>query len=182
MIRDDAMICSKCCSEIRGDHCHGCEYYSSTQQYALSKKVPSSDFIIMIDPEIDEKVDKALDLFEKGQFLTAEIEVIQLLKEYPDYHQTNYAMGVIHIHNKKFDEALRYLDKTTDISPIFSEAFYNKALIHKERLKLGMMASNFLSVMKIESSDSELYQRAKEFIDILAKDSNGVIEDYIEAD
>ncbi len=137
----------------------------------------------MLSPEIDEEVDLALELFEQSQFSIAELKIKQLLERYPDYHQTNYAMGVIEIQNKNFDEALIYLNKTTDIYPIFSEAFYNKALIYKEKADLAMMASEFISLMKIEDSSSELYKTAKKFTDmVVANFENVTIEEYIKSD
>ena len=179
------MICSKCCAEIRNSDCGDCEFYESHQKYEISKAKSgsSSKFLAMLSPEIDDEVDMALELFERGQISLAEEKIKGLLKEHPNYHQTNYAMGVVEIQKKNFDKALVYLNKATDIYPLFSEAFYNKALIYKEQTELAMMASEFLSLMEIEDSSSELYKVAKEFVDMIEKGyKNVTIRDYIKSD
>lgn len=185
LIKDNEIICSKCCAEIRNGECAECEFYSSHHKYDIvkAKNSSSSKFMAMVSSEIDDKVDMALDLFERGQVTLAQEKVKGLLKEHPNYHQTNYAMGVIEIQRKNFDKALEYLNKATDIYPLFSEAFYNKALIYKEQTELAMMASEFLSLMEIEDSSSELYKVAKEFIDMIEKGyKNVTIRDYIKSD
>jgi tetratricopeptide (TPR) repeat protein len=185
LIRDDETICSKCCAEIRNSDCGDCEFYESHQKYEISKAKSgsSSKFLAMISPEIDDEVDMALDLFEKGKFTLAEKRIKELFEKHPNYHQTNYAMGVMEIQKKNFDDALIYLNKATDTYPLFSEAFHNKALIYKEKMELAMMASEFLSLMEIEDNRSELYKTAKEFIDMIEKGyKNVTIHDYIKSD
>ena len=185
IIRDDEVICSKCCAEIRNKECMDCEFYASNQKYDIVKAKNSSNskFTAMISPEIDDEVDVALEQFERGQISIAEVKIKELFKKYPNYHQTNYAMGVIEIQKKNFDEALIYLNKATEIYPLFSEAFYNKALIYKNKSELAMMSSEFLSVMELEDSSSELYKSAKEFIDMVENGyKNVTIHDYIKSD
>ena len=185
IIKDNEIICSKCCAEIRNSECAECEFYISSNKYEISraKSGSSSKFITMLSPDTDEEVDMALDLFEKGQITLAQEKIKGLYKEHPNYHQTNYAMGVIEIQKKNYDKALEYLNKTTDIYPLFSEAFYNKAIIYKEKMELAMMASEFLSLMEVEDSSSELYQTAKEFIDMIERGyKNVTIRDYIKSD
>jgi tetratricopeptide (TPR) repeat protein len=185
LIQNDETICSKCCAEIRNSDCRDCEFYELHQKYEISKAKSgsSSKFLAMISPEIDNEVDMALDLFEGGKFALAEKRIKELLEKYPDYHQTNYAMGVMEIQKKNFDEALIYLNKATDTYPIFSEAFYNKAIIYKEKTDLAMMASEFLSLMEVEDSSSELYKTAKKLIGMVEKGyKNVTIHDYIKSD
>jgi tetratricopeptide (TPR) repeat protein len=162
-----------------------CEFYASHHKYDVVKAKSSSNskFTAMISPEIDDKIDIALDYFERGQITIAEEKIKKLFKEHPNYHQTNYAMGVIEIQRNNVDEALIYLNKATDIYPLFSEAFYNKALIYKNQAELAMMSSEFLSLMEVEDSSSELYRSAKELIDIVLKSyKNVTIHDYIKSD
>jgi tetratricopeptide (TPR) repeat protein len=162
-----------------------CEFYASHHKYDVVKAKSSSNskFTAMISPEIDDKIDIALEQFERGQVTIAEEKIKKLFKEYPNYHQTNYAMGVIAIRRNNFDEALTYLNNATEVYPLFSEAFYNKALIYKNQSELAMMSSEFLSLMEVEDSSSELYKSAKELIDIVVKSyKNVTIHDYIKSD
>ena len=52
------------------------------------------DFTAELLPKVDEAVDRLLIRVEKGQFENVEAGLEALLREHPDYHTTNYAMGV----------------------------------------------------------------------------------------
>ena len=41
MIKEDQMICSKCCAEIRNNDCVGCEHYKTPQETRKYNKIPS---------------------------------------------------------------------------------------------------------------------------------------------
>jgi tetratricopeptide (TPR) repeat protein len=185
IIRDDEIICSKCCAEIRNSDCIECEFYASNNKYDIikAKNSATSKYIMMLSPQIDDEVDVALEEFERGQVSIAEEKIKGLFNKYPDYHQTNYAMGVIEIQKDNVDKALVYLNKATELYPLFSEAFYNKAIIYKNKSELAMMSSEFLSLMEIEDSSSELYKSAKELIDIVVNGYKNVsIYEYIKSD
>jgi len=185
IIRDNETICSKCCAEIRNNSCIDCEFYEANHKFEIikAKSGSHSKFTAMISPEIDDEVDIVLEQFERGQTSIAEVKIKELLKKYPHYHQTNYAMGVIEIHNENLDEALNYLNKATEIYPLFSEAFYNKAIIYKNKSEIARMSSEFLSLMEVEDSNSELYKNAKEFIDMIENGyKNVTIHQYIKSD
>jgi len=49
IIRDNQIICSKCCAEIRNNDCVGCEHYKTPQQIRKYNKVPS-----FTPPEMDQ--------------------------------------------------------------------------------------------------------------------------------
>jgi hypothetical protein len=72
-LREGALICSKCCAEMRNPDCAGCPYYAEAEKYA-AQKIKKSDFrhfTVRIDPGVDEAVDHALTFAEKGDLTTA---------------------------------------------------------------------------------------------------------------
>src|ERR1041385_5250232 len=60
-----------------------------------AKHAPRDEhFITELRPDVDEAVDRALQRLERGEGKQAESEIAQLLESFPNYHMTNYAMGV----------------------------------------------------------------------------------------
>src|ERR1017187_7891504 len=56
--------------------------------------VPENSFTTELLPKVDEAVDRVLIRVEKGQFENVQADLEALLRKHPDYHMTNYAMGV----------------------------------------------------------------------------------------
>jgi tetratricopeptide (TPR) repeat protein len=138
---------------------------------------------VKINEQLDNKIDDALTLFENDDFFNAKIEIEKLYYEHSDYYLTNYAMGVIYIQENNLDEALKYLEKATDINPAFSQAYFNKGILYKERAELGLMASELLMVMQLENKDEKMHQDSKDFIDIIEKNEKSMtIYEYIHSD
>jgi tetratricopeptide (TPR) repeat protein len=84
------------------------------------------DFITELRPDVDDKVDRVLERLERGQHENIEADLQALLKAYPDYHLTNFAMGVCRV--KIEDDpvgAIPFFEKAIEIFPYFSEAHYN---------------------------------------------------------
>jgi hypothetical protein len=83
-----AFIYPRCCAQIRHADCEGCSYYTQAENYALTKtpRPNRQPFIIRIDPKVDEEVDDALAMIEKGAWLAGESMLVKLLKQHPDLH------------------------------------------------------------------------------------------------
>ena len=64
---DKAMVCPKCCAQIRNPSCATCSYYKTAEKYAEDKfrKSGGKSFIIELNEEMDKAVDKALALIER---------------------------------------------------------------------------------------------------------------------
>jgi len=68
-LEHNSLICSICCAKTRTPQCDGCIYYTQGERYSNEKsknKEKSKEFILKIDPDVDEKVDHALALIENG--------------------------------------------------------------------------------------------------------------------
>lgn len=123
------LICSKCCATTRNAECNGCSNYLQAERYSAekSKKLESKQFIAMIDPEVDEAVDKALEFVEKGNIKKGEALLLGLLERHPHLYIVHYGMGVLLSIKEEFPEAIKYFDKCLEIFPYFPEAWFNRA-------------------------------------------------------
>ena len=92
---DKAMVCPKCCAQIRNPSCATCSYYKTAEKYAEDKfrKSGGKSFIIELNEEVDKAVDRALALIERKKLKKAEKHLAELLSEYPNYHMVQYGMN-----------------------------------------------------------------------------------------
>lgn len=186
-LKDNKIICPACCVSIRNHDCEGCIHYKFSKEYQNSKHKHSKikHFIIEINEEIEESVDHALELVEKDFFEKGETIIKQLIKDHPQNHQVQYAMGVLHALRGQHDEAIEYFDKATDIFPYFLEAYFNKAVAYKNKLDIKNMVRAFQSVIEIGDSKNEVVKQAKSFIGELEQQtlkSEGInLELYLKA-
>ncbi len=141
MLNDNALICPICCAKTRTPECEGFIYYEQAGQFSKEKiKIERSQrFIIEINPELEEKVNEALAMAEKGRIASSERIISKLLIKHPNYHLVQYAMGVICIMRKNDDAAIRYFDRAVDINPLFVEAWFNKGVAHQNKLQVAEM-------------------------------------------
>jgi len=80
-----------------------------------------------IRPEVDAAVDRALRRLDEGEGKAVESEITRLLEENPDYHRTNYAMGVyLAMVSNTPAAAVPFLKKAVPFS-VFTEADFNLA-------------------------------------------------------
>jgi hypothetical protein len=103
---DKAMVCPKCCAQIRNPSCATCSYYKTAEKYAedkfrksggksfiIERKSGGKSFIIELNEEVDKAVDKALALIERKKLKKAERHLAELLSAYPNYHMVQYGMN-----------------------------------------------------------------------------------------
>ena len=182
-----AFICPRCCAQIRHAECEGCSYYAQAEDYAL-KKTPRSTrqpFIMRIDPKVDEEVDHALERIERGNWLAGESSLGKLLKQYPDLHTVQFAMGVLRAKQKRYSEAIEYFDRAIAIFPAFVEAWFNKGVAYKEQLDIDEMIRSFQKVLELGSPADDFVQQAQDimasFEQHLRRDSGATVDEYLQA-
>lgn len=165
IIRDNEIICSKCCAEIRDDSCFECEHYESNHTYSVTKK--SSNFIIEIDEKLNDKIDEALIMIENHQIAKAKPKILEFYEKYPNYYYANFAMSSLYLFEDDTDKGMEYINKTLKLNPILTEAYINKALAYKKKYDIGNMILTFQTVLELEekSEDREYYNIAKKEID-----------------
>lgn len=174
MIKDNDVICSKCCAEIRNESCVGCEHYESNHNYSITKK--SSNFIIDIDEELNEKIDEVLILLENNQIAQAKPKILEFYEKYPNYYYANFAMSSLYLFEGDTDKGMEYINKTLKLNPILTEAYINKALAYKKKYDIGNMILTFQIVLELEekSEDREYYNIAREEIDTFTPHLDGL--------
>lgn len=175
-INDNALICSLCCAHIRTLDCEGCRYYTQAANYALAKTLyaPAKHFVMRIDPEVDAAVDHALAMVDSGQLQAGERILADLLRNHPDIHTVQYAMGTVCALQGQHDEALIYFDKALAIFPAFVEAWFNKGATHQKKLEVKEMIRAYQKVL-------ELGDPAEDFVRT-ARDTVKSLEQQIQAD
>ena len=90
---------------------------------ALERDEP---FIAELRPDLDEAVDRVLRRLEQGAGTRIESEITALFEENPDYHLTNYAMGIYRAMVIKDPAgAIRFFERAVKILPPFPEAHFN---------------------------------------------------------
>ena len=173
-IKNNEIICSKCCAEIRDNRCLDCQYYESNHNYNVTKKTTS--FTVMIDEQLNEEIDEALILLENNKIIQARPKIVELLEKHPKYYYTNFAMSSLHLLEGDMDKGMEYVNKTIELHPVFTEAYVNKALAYKKKYDIGNMILTFQIVLELEekSDDREYYNLAKHEIDSVTPFLNGL--------
>jgi tetratricopeptide (TPR) repeat protein len=162
-IKGEIRICPVCCSKVRSDACVACTYYDASVRYHFEKSekpIKEKPFIAQIIPEIDEECDRILSLVESGHLLTGEKQMTELLRKYPNYHTVLYGMGVCHVLQDKFEEAIEFFKRAVAIFPYLTEAHFNMGMAY---IKLGDIAGvvrAFREVIRV-GGNRELVSEAK---------------------
>jgi tetratricopeptide (TPR) repeat protein len=149
-------VCPVCCASVRNEQCAGCFYFQISQKYQNSKVIPfpkpNEDPMFEINHEIDDRVDQALEMLEKGSIDQGATFLKGLLDEHPANCNVLFGMGVLHITRKQYDEAIDYFKKVVEISPGYIQAYYNIAVAYKEKLDIGNMLRAFQKVVSVGNS------------------------------
>ncbi|UCE08589.1 MAG: tetratricopeptide repeat protein, partial [bacterium] len=126
-------------------------------------------FIMRIDPEVDEAIDRALAVIERGNISSGERIISELLIKYPDIYIVQYAMGVVYALKNKYDKAIAYFDKAIEIFPYFVEAWFNKGTSHQKKLEVAEMIRAFQKVIELGDPNEDFVKQAKNVINGLEK-------------
>jgi len=170
-IKGEIRICPVCCSKLRSDGCGDCTHYDASVRYHSEKSekpIREKPFIALINPEIDEECDRILSAVESGHLSRGEELMKELYKKYPDYHTVLYGMGVCHVLQDKFEEAIEFFKRAVDIFPYLTEAHFNMAMAY---IKLGDIAGvvrGFREVIRVGGRE-ELVSEAKRRLDDLER-------------
>jgi tetratricopeptide (TPR) repeat protein len=115
-------------------------------------------------PDVDEAVDAALGRITSGQQDEGKREIEQLFDKHPDYHTTNYGMGVVLAHfESRPSDAIPYFENAVDIFPIFGSAHFNLGNCYLKTYKIEKAIVAFRSARKY-GEDEEVRDRARELL------------------
>ncbi|MBN1347929.1 tetratricopeptide repeat protein [candidate division KSB1 bacterium] len=186
-IKDNLLICPICCAKTRRADCEGCIYFTQAEKYKNEKSITpkSKPFMMEIDPEVNEKVDRALAMAEKGNLNRAEGIISVLLNEYSHIDMVQYGMGVVCLMKNKYDEAISYFDKAIEINPYFVEAWYNKGAAHQQRLEMPQMIEAYRKTVELGDYSEHYVIHAKTILRDLEghirKSNNLSLDEYLES-
>ncbi len=186
LINNHKLICSKCCAQIRNSACETCNYYKESQKFAVEKtKKTAKTFTMRIDEEVDVEINRALEKIDSGNIYSGEKILKSLAKENDDLFSIHFAMGVLHAKNKHYDEAIVSFDKSIDIYPYYIDAWFNKALVAKQKADIVQMVYSLKKVIEIGDPDDEVTLQAIDILDTTEqfcyKESGIYLDAYIES-
>ncbi len=177
---NDEMICSVCCAEIRDIACEGCQHFDKAIQYEAERSQKNRSFIIEINEELENEIDRALELMERGRYDEGGALLERLLITYPDYYLLNYAMGVAYGSKNDIDKAIYYFKKAIDAFPYLQEAHFNLGEAYRRKLDIYNAVKSFKRVIEIGEPEDKTVVIASEFISGLEAQvmkTNGVLLD-----
>lgn len=192
MRQNNDVICSVCCAKMRNETCAGCSYHSAAQQYHADRShrkalatVPHDQFIVELNPQVEQAVESALELCERGKISAAWTQVTRLLREHPQNHSVCFAMGVLHAVRGEHKDAISWFDKAISIYPYFVEAHFNKAVAYQKQFKIADAVYAYRKVVALADPSDATARQARSFLDDMTaaiRKNDGVdLDTYIEA-
>ena len=187
--REMAEICPLCCAGQRDETCGDCPHHVTSQRYNAERRspttLPNGHFIAEIDPEVNEAVNAAGELAQRGKIDQARAAMEMLLREHPANHVVHFGMGVVHAVQGNHREAITWFDRATVISPYFMEAHFNKALACRKVLDVAGAIRASRKVVEVGDPKEMEVKQAKAFLndmEVSIKRSEGVdLDKYMES-
>ncbi|MBW1857338.1 MAG: tetratricopeptide repeat protein [Deltaproteobacteria bacterium] len=138
-----------------------------------------------INEEVENAVDDALALVERGDIGKGEEILKELQTQYPRNHMVNYGIGSANALKGQYDDAIKYFTRATDIFPYFIEAHFNKAVAYKGNLDIKNAVRSFKEVIAIGNPHDDMVQKANSFVAELEQQimatNNITLEQYFQA-
>lgn len=170
--QNNAEVCSLCCAEMRNETCGDCSHYAVAQQYRAARRPhltpPDRHFIAEFNPEVDDAVDAALELAERGKTDAAGAALNRLLSEHPGNHYVCYGMGTLHAVKCEYKESIKWLDKAISIFPYFVEAHFNMAVSYQKQFDVGNAIRAYRKVVELGDPNDMPAKQARSFLDNMA--------------
>ena len=96
LISNDRFICPSCCAELRSDSCQECRHYQAAARYETFKTEVKAQkkFMIEVNEEVEDAVDRALLLVQKGNYKKAR----SMLRDLQIHHPRNHMVTVSYTH------------------------------------------------------------------------------------
>ena len=187
--REMAEICPLCCAGQRDETCGDCTHFVTARRYQTerhaSATLPNGHFIAEINPEVNEAVNAAGELAQRGKIDQARAAMERLLREHPANHVVHFGMGVVHAVQGNHREAITWFDRATVISPYFMEAHFNKALACRKVFDVAGAIRASRKVVEVGDPQEMEVKQAKAFLndmEALIKRSDGVdLDKYMES-
>jgi tetratricopeptide (TPR) repeat protein len=113
------------------------------------------DFTAEILPKVDAAVDRLL---------------ISVLREHPNYHTTNYAMGVyLATVVREPERAIPFFEKAVSLFPPMAEAHCNLGLCYTKAGRMPKAVAALRQAIRYSAGDSDIAQKARDELQFLGK-------------
>ena len=185
--RDNKLICSRCCAELRKDFkCGECRYFLENEMEDFYRLLDSGGYqkIFNDNQSIVNEVIEAAILANEGKIRKAKQVMKPLIKKFPNKLSVLHVQGVILFFEEKFEEALIYFNKALEVFPFYSQALFYKAAILMNFGKIIEAIESYQRVVKFSLEEEEFYTlESKEFLEIIEnqiyEDSGLSLDEYI---
>lgn len=187
LLKNMTLICPRCCAEIRNSDCEGCSYYKDSQKFAIEKSKKSlQHFTIRLAPEVDDEINRALQMVEVGNIEGGELLIRSLMKENSDLYTIHFAMGTIHGFKGEQDDAMACFDKSIAIYPYYVDCWFNRALSAQKKFDILKMVFSLRKVIELAGmGDEAVVAMAKELLGdferITYKEMGLELDEYIQS-
>jgi tetratricopeptide (TPR) repeat protein len=128
----------------------------------LAATPAEDDFIAELLPKVDEAVDRLLIQLENGQFENVEAGLEALLRKHPDYHTTNYAMGVyMAMVLGDCERAIPFFEKAVSVFPPMAEAHYNLGTCYLKMVRIPEAVASLRKAIRYSGDDDYVGGKAR---------------------
>ena len=152
----------------------------------LAEEPAEETFIAELLPELDEAVDRLLERLELGERAGMEKEFQALLQENPNYHLTNYAMGVyVAMAEQDPVRAIPFFEKAIRIFRYLPEAHFNLGNCHFKAAHVAEAAASYRQAIRYSNAEDGISAMAKKELRaleriVLETSPFASFDDYIE--
>lgn len=168
----NAEICSECCASIRDVDCGDCVHYSSALQYEDKRRVPASlpegHFTMEVNDEVQNAVNDAMDMTQRGKTREAMAVLTGLLPAHPLHHDIPYGIGVVHAVKGEYEESIKWFDRAISIYPYSIESYYNRAVSYQKLLDVPNCIRSYQKVISIGPASDPEVAKARSFVEKMA--------------
>src|SRR5687767_3392548 len=122
----------------------------------------SNHFTAELRPELDDAVDALLARLEAGEGRRVGKEIAALLEKHPDYHMTNYAMGVYR--GMVEDDArgsMPFFERAVQIFPPFPEAHLNLAGVARTLCEIPKAVAAYRLAERYSDGEGVIAEQAR---------------------
>ena len=133
------------------------------QNRAVDLPAREDEFTAEILPKVDEAIDRLLIRVEKGQLENVETGLEALLREHPDYHTTNYAMGVYRaLVLEEPESAIPFFKKAVSVFPLMAEAHFNLGTCYIKAGRIPEAVTSLRKAIRYSGDDDQIVEKARD--------------------
>lgn len=168
--KDNHLVCSKCCAEIRDQDCENCSYYKEAQQFNIEKaKKSPQHFVARIDPDVDDKINQALEQLERGNTARCEQMLNALYEENSDLYTMHFALGTLYGVKGDYARAIESFDKSLEIYPYNAECWFNRMIAAQKKLDIPEIVFSAKKVIELGEQSDSIVIDAKDLLNTVAQ-------------